>query len=269
MDLDRIKEMGSDPEFISGIYNYCDRWCERCRLSSKCMLFRMEKEDELEHGKKSRDLNSEEFWDQLADTFELTFQLIEDIAQEEGIDLDDLSEEEIEDTYRWDQEEMEHHPVVSLSEEYFNLVMDWFDTNDVQIQSKIGEIEQKAKLGNEVRKMADKALKINDFIDIIQWYYTMIVVKSRRAVHGLLFPSDFGFEEESPIQNDMNGTAKLLDICAKRSMYAWKGLMDELPEFKDDCIEKLAVLQRLRSEIKRYFPDARKFIRPGFDEEVH
>jgi hypothetical protein len=25
--------------FIVGVYNYCDRWCERCALTSHCRLF--------------------------------------------------------------------------------------------------------------------------------------------------------------------------------------------------------------------------------------
>ena len=24
---------------IPGIYNYCDRWCERCKFTSQCLLF--------------------------------------------------------------------------------------------------------------------------------------------------------------------------------------------------------------------------------------
>src|SRR4029450_3375593 len=28
------------PKFIAGIYNYCDRWCERCRFQSRCRLYR-------------------------------------------------------------------------------------------------------------------------------------------------------------------------------------------------------------------------------------
>ena len=25
--------------FILGIFNYCDRWCERCTLSGRCSVF--------------------------------------------------------------------------------------------------------------------------------------------------------------------------------------------------------------------------------------
>jgi hypothetical protein len=29
VDKDRLKKLAADERFIAGIYNYCDRWCER------------------------------------------------------------------------------------------------------------------------------------------------------------------------------------------------------------------------------------------------
>ena len=34
-----------DPKLIPGIYNYCDRWCERCPFTSRCMVYAMGEED--------------------------------------------------------------------------------------------------------------------------------------------------------------------------------------------------------------------------------
>ena len=38
--------------FIVGVYNFCDRWCERCPLTSRCRVFAdvAEMEFEQEHG---------------------------------------------------------------------------------------------------------------------------------------------------------------------------------------------------------------------------
>ncbi len=30
MEKERLKMLAEDPRFIQSIYNYCDRWCERC-----------------------------------------------------------------------------------------------------------------------------------------------------------------------------------------------------------------------------------------------
>ena len=40
-----LKELACDPRFISGIHNYCDRWCERCPLTSRCLGYAVEQQD--------------------------------------------------------------------------------------------------------------------------------------------------------------------------------------------------------------------------------
>lgn len=39
MDKKRLLEMAENPDFIPGIYNYCDRWCERCAFTSRCLTY--------------------------------------------------------------------------------------------------------------------------------------------------------------------------------------------------------------------------------------
>jgi len=51
-----------EENFIPGIYNYCDRWCERCLYTDRCRVFVMEKEftetyEAEQHHKKSREEN--------------------------------------------------------------------------------------------------------------------------------------------------------------------------------------------------------------------
>ena len=38
-------ELAQNSNLISGIYNYCDRWCERCPLTSRCFLYATEQAD--------------------------------------------------------------------------------------------------------------------------------------------------------------------------------------------------------------------------------
>ncbi|MDY6990017.1 MAG: hypothetical protein SWQ30_18400 [Thermodesulfobacteriota bacterium] len=37
MKKKELLKLAEDNRFISGIYNYCDRWCERCACTSRCM----------------------------------------------------------------------------------------------------------------------------------------------------------------------------------------------------------------------------------------
>jgi hypothetical protein len=38
-------KLAEDPRFISGIYNYCDRWCERCPFTARCLVYAQEQQD--------------------------------------------------------------------------------------------------------------------------------------------------------------------------------------------------------------------------------
>ena len=43
MNADDLLELAEDPRFIEGIYNYCDRWCERCAFTERCSLIAVQR----------------------------------------------------------------------------------------------------------------------------------------------------------------------------------------------------------------------------------
>ncbi len=51
--------MGTDG-FVKSIFNYCDRWCERCHLTSRCRVFAQERSEFPDTA--ALDLANEEFW---------------------------------------------------------------------------------------------------------------------------------------------------------------------------------------------------------------
>ena len=89
MDKEYLKMIAGNPNFIPGIYNYCDRWCERCPLTSRCMNFAIANEQSPDQD--SRDINNETFWHKLSETFQVTLDLLKETAEREGIDLDAIS----------------------------------------------------------------------------------------------------------------------------------------------------------------------------------
>lgn len=44
-----MNELNFMHENISGIFNYCDRWCEKCSYINRCLLFKQEAEREIKH----------------------------------------------------------------------------------------------------------------------------------------------------------------------------------------------------------------------------
>lgn len=69
------------------------------------------------------------------------------------------------------------------------------------------------------------------------------------------------------ILEDANGSAKVALIGIERSMAAWAGLLPHFPDQEHTILNLLATLQRLRRQVETAFPNARVFLRPGFDAE--
>jgi len=76
MDEERMDELAGDPRFIPGVYNYCDRWCERCALASRCLNHAMEKE--VFDNPEARDISNEAFWDKLHGVFAATLKMVKE-----------------------------------------------------------------------------------------------------------------------------------------------------------------------------------------------
>lgn len=255
MNLDDLKNAGEDPDLIPGIYNYCDRWCERCYLSSRCLVFKMEIQEN--QSSDSRDKSNQEFWKTLSDMFSLTRKMINEMAEEEGIDVEDTNEQ-----IEPDSDDVQDHPVSRAADLYFESSHQWLHNNSEMFSEVLSEYEKLITLNINRQDSTDSILIIKDLIDIISWYHTMIPVKSKRAV----MSSMDGFWGEHEIQNDMNGTAKVVIKCIERSTFAWNGILTQFPDQEEEAIKNLRNLEFLKTSITEYFPNAQKFIRPGFDE---
>jgi hypothetical protein len=137
-------------------------------------------------------------------------------------------------------------------------------------------------------------LAISDAIDVIRWYQLFIGVKLMRALSGGYRAGDEDFDDAeevlsfdfaSPTEDDdedvdydaviarasrmdSNGSAKVALVAIDRSIAAWSALQISLPE-KANTIKPLLIgLDRLRRSTEARFPQARDFIRPGFDENL-
>jgi hypothetical protein len=64
---------------------------------------------------------------------------------------------------------------------------------------------------------------------------------------------------------DSDGSAKVALIAIDRSIAAWGAMRNHFPEQEDTILDLLVHLDRLRRKIEKTFPDARAFVRPGFD----
>ena len=92
MQKEDIKKLMNNKNFIPGIYNYCDRWCERCFFTARCINFAMIREYSADPA--ASDITNEKFWQSLSEIFKVTREMLEESAEELGRDLDSFYFEE-------------------------------------------------------------------------------------------------------------------------------------------------------------------------------
>lgn len=240
MHEEQLDDIAEQPTFIPDIYNYCDRWCDRCPFTSRCMTFALSRD---QFGSpEAVDTRNQYFWQKLSEAFHVTRELLEQTLKLYGLQLteDDLNAAKQQELEK--QARLESHPCAQTAKQYIAFAERWFE-----------------------RMISEENVEIKEIFDILHWYKGQIYVKIMRALSGqydenLLCIAD----DERP--RDFDGSAKVALIGIDRSIVAWIKLRDVFPEQKDDMIDILIHLDRLRKAIEQTFPNARAFIRPGFDE---
>jgi hypothetical protein len=247
---------------IPGIYNYCDRWCERCSFGSRCAVY--EGETRLSPGEK--DSKNKAFWKRLAINFSKAQGLLERAAAERGIDLDEIVKENTDYEQKEQQKriEIESHPLPKFSLRYLRLARKWMDAQP-GMKEKLESIQQQLDLGGESfveAKITTDA--ILDSLAVIQWYQTFIHVKFMSALMSKAVNNDIDDKEDT--QRDHDGSAKVGIIAIERSMQAWVKLFELFPDQEDHFLKILALLEKLKAMAVEEFPLALSFRRPGFDD---
>ena len=82
MDKNELLELIENGNFISGIHNYCDRWCERCPFTSRCIVYATEQADRDFDDPEVHDIRNEKFWRKLHSIFANTAEMIAKWAAE-------------------------------------------------------------------------------------------------------------------------------------------------------------------------------------------
>jgi hypothetical protein len=253
MDKKELLERAADPNFISGIYNYCDRWCERCPFTARCLTYAME---EAENQKsQGADEDNEQFWNHIQNSYEVALSLLSDLADELGIDLEAI---EIEEDAGPDNKE---HILNRMSDRYLQMVDDWFEQNPGSIAEALKREGSHLKV---VRPETEKGrIPLSEAMAVIGYYQFFIGAKLERALRGKDEEEAFDFDD---MPKDSDGSAKIALIAMDRSISAWGVLASYLPGEPGTVIDIILGLKQIRDITEKEFPAARAFVRPGFDE---
>ena len=256
MRMKDISELAKNPNLISGIYNYCDRWCERCPFTARCLVYATEEADPV-NDPATRDISNAAFWQKLAAIFQETKEMIPEWVGENGVDLSPSALAEAKEQKDRQRGQARTHPLARAAEEYARVVSQWFEKEFPQMEvfSDAAEADKTIGLDEDAQ----------DYVEVIRWYQYFIAAKTIRGILSRV-DEDKYLPDEDP--RDSDGSMKAALIAIDRSLSAWK-LMGELRRENSESINKLLLdLEKLRLGAEIEFPRARDFIRPGFDENL-
>src|SRR4030095_415402 len=226
-------------DFISA---YCDRWCERCAFTSRCSAFACtaaiamcgdaEEGIELAVGRPRAPEGSE--GEHERDPPGLDNQIPPDQEMAEFSKLEDARRKRIEAT-----------PLSRMTWTFTRLSHEW--------------IQRREELDRHTAPIVRAAFQM------ACWDSSLITVKLHRAMDGRdRFERHDEEADDGRIQNDWNGSAKVAILSIQRSQDAWTALGSALG---DAAAASLAdALSDLHRAVIDQFPDAMKFVRPGFDD---
>jgi len=253
MNRDRLKKLAADKRFIPGIYNYCDRWCERCPQTSRCLNFSISEEEFAD--RETQDIRNEAFWKKLSGVFEETLELLKESAKKWGIDLETLDSTDDIENIKAKDEAAKNHLLFRVARSYSEMAEDWFKGRET--------------LFFETAAAAREGVDLEEALEVIRWYQYFISAKVVRAVRGRVEEEvgDSTLREEGcdEFPSDADGSAKIALIAMDRSIAAWALIRHYDTHGAERVLDLIAFLDRLRQAVEKAFPKARSFIRPGFD----
>jgi len=181
--------------FIEGVFNYCDRWCERCPFTSHCRLFadHAETEAELDPALKA-------FVDAppLAEEVEPRPAWMQELIEEMNAACTEaLSREECERIRP--RVPAEHAAIDARGRDYALRTYRWLTASD----SRLANLSESPS-------------------DVISWFHFFIAAKINRAL--TIWPDDD--LEDGAMASDSNGSAKTALLAIERSHAAWLELVD-------------------------------------------
>ncbi|MDR2131568.1 MAG: hypothetical protein LBP56_10480 [Odoribacteraceae bacterium] len=269
--LKRKKKASVSP-FVPCIYDYCDRWCDRCTFTSRCLNFAIDRKlQEVAGDSETGELPAEDEDDGLGYGEDPENGIIREIARERGVSVevlvggDSLGDlrTEFEDAES-DDEDDEASLLLSEEDVYscFCLYERLIDEDQEELYLLIDAMEEASGEGSQAEYLA-RVNRIEDSLSEINWYLDLLYAKLKRAYYAASFYISGGNERALA---DANGSAKVVLLAVAASTSAWVALREELPEVRGKIEWLLVILEQIHDDVTCRFPDARTFKRPGFDE---
>jgi hypothetical protein len=215
-------------------------------MTSHCLNFSISEEDSPDP--ESQDIRNKAFWNKLSETLAETLELLKESAKEWGIDLESLDSTEDTENLKVRDKAAKNHLLSRAATRYVGIVEDW--------------LKEKETLFFETAAAAREGVNLEEAFEVIRWYQYFISAKIFRAVRGKAEDDEETLDE---FPRDSDGSAKIALIAIDRSIAAWAVIRHYVTNGAKGVIDIIAFLDSLRQAVEKTFPDARSFVRPGFD----
>ncbi len=246
-------------QYITGIFNYCDRWCERCPKASDCGNYAPYFEGtavEL----KMRDKSNQKFWDKIDSQAAKVVAFTEEMAKKQGVDISDVEIIDTRKKFDLFQGKAQTNEVLRVGRKYEDQVDDWFDDACEKYP-----IEAESLTTSELKLSKDSEFKnvdeINDMIEVVFRYQLQIYLKLSRAFFSK-GKEQLGEQEG----NDSTGAARLIIEFIDRSLVGWHLFYNSFTKEQQSILPIMFNLASIRNRIFKEFPDVMDFKRPGFEK---
>ena len=251
MDKEELKRLAKSDKYIPGIYNYCDRWCEKCSYTKKCLSFEMSKSQ----FDSNISINNKKFWTDLEKSFGVVKELLNDYMEEYGIEPpseEDNSKIEIE--MKRVDEYVKSDPIIKESRLYTKVSGELLKEYDYFSNSFNTATKDKDKL--------EQIGNLQEAIEIILFYNSLIFVKLSRALHAY-YSNDVN--DATGMEEDQLVSARIALSAVEKSMGAWHFILDNFDTNTDKVADIILHLNQIKLGVETTIPKVVGYKRPYFD----
>ncbi len=243
----------ANEHLITGVHNYCDRWCERCRFLDRCAVGVLE----LKRWAKGQNWQPEDFFKELDAMFDLPTGETPDWLADMEFPVADLEEEEPNPQIEALQTAMRKQGT-----RYYKAVQAFLRAQEAELAARHIDLNAAFTEGRDQQERSELA----EAMEVIHWYMHFMFVKGSRALGGLEDMHEDHWDSKN--QSDANGSAKIAMMAAQRSMGAWEVVRRHWPDQQGTISGFIRQINQFRHLMEQHFPDWPTFVRPGFDTET-
>ena len=225
-------ELALKDQFIPGICNFCNRWCERCSKTNECLSFAYSQEIlGIDFELDNKASVNKKFWNK-------------------------LTQQNIIKTSELEKEKFSVSDLAEFAIDYGKELNNWINTNKALFKEK----------ENQQSSSDTQEISFSEAQEIISWYSEFIGSKINRSKKELNERNNPDTSDKKNPYRDNIGSAKIAIIACHHSKAALSFLFRNLPVYESEIKVLITKLSIIEDGVLELFPKALKFKRPGLDE---